>query len=92
MVELSELQNRAKIKIKMRINNLHLQLTAQSNRLAALNPKSVLKRGYSITTNKVTGAIVRKAEDVKVGQIIATELANENLIESKVTKRQNKTN
>jgi exodeoxyribonuclease VII large subunit len=89
-VELNELQNRAKIKIKTRINNLQIQLTAQSNRLAALNPKSVLKRGYSITTNKATGAIVRKAEDVKVGQIISTEFANENLIESKVTKRQNK--
>lgn len=90
IVELNELQNRAKIRIKTRINNLRLQLTAKSNRLAALNPKSVLKRGYSITTNKATGAIVRKAEDVKVGQTISTEFANENLIESKVTKRQNK--
>lgn len=89
-VELNELQNRAEAKMKTRINNLRMQLTAQSNRLAALNPKSVLKRGYSITTNKVTGSIVRKAADVKLGQIISTEFANENLIESKVTKRQNK--
>jgi exodeoxyribonuclease VII large subunit len=86
-VELNNAQNRAKLTIKTRINEMRIQLTAQSNRLEALNPKSVLKRGYSITINKVTGALVRRANDIEVGQIITTELANENLIESKVTKK-----
>ena len=86
-VELNNAQNRAKMTIKTRINEMRIQLTAQSNRLEALDPKSVLKRGYSITINKVTGALVRRANDIEVGQIITTELANENLIESKVTKK-----
>lgn len=86
-VELSDMHHRAKLTIKTRINEMRIQLTAQSNRLEALNPKSVLKRGYSITLNKVTGALVRRANDIEVGQIITTELANENLIESKVTKK-----
>ncbi len=64
-----------------------LELTARENMLAGLNPKSVLKRGYSITTNKKTGKVVRKADDAAVGDTIITELAEEQCIESEV-KRQ----
>jgi exodeoxyribonuclease VII large subunit len=88
-MDLNNLQNCAKISIKTRISNLKIQLTAQSNRLAALNPKSVLHRGYSITTNKITGVLIRNPDDVKIGHTIVTELANENIIESQVIKRQN---
>ena len=69
------------------INNCQMLLTAQENRLGGLNPKSVLKRGYSITTNKKTGLLVKTKNDVRLGQHLITELANENLIESKVTKK-----
>lgn len=85
-VELSEWQSRANVSIGAIINNCRMQLTAQANRLAALNPKSVLHRGYSITTNKKTGALIRTAKDVRPGDDLITELAEENLIESKVTK------
>jgi exonuclease VII large subunit len=61
-----------------------LQLTAKENLLAGLNPKSVLQRGYSITTSKETGSLVRKSGDVEIGDVLVTELAEENLIESKV--------
>ncbi len=88
-LDLNNLQNCAKISIKTRISNLKIQLTAQSNRLAALNPKSVLHRGYSITTNKITGVLIRNPDDVKIGQTIVTELSNENIIESQVIKRHN---
>jgi exodeoxyribonuclease VII large subunit len=64
-----------------------LQLAARENRLAALNPKSVLKRGYSITTSKQTGRVVRRVEDVGLDELLRTELADENLIESRVTDR-----
>jgi exonuclease VII large subunit len=64
-----------------------MQLTAQMNRLAALNPKSVLQRGYTITTNRKTGLLVRSPQDVQIADYIITELAEENLIESKVTKK-----
>jgi exonuclease VII large subunit len=67
-----------------------MQLTATANRLAGLNPKSVLQRGYSITTNKKTGLLIRNLKDVQITDYIITELAQENLIESKVTKKQNR--
>jgi exodeoxyribonuclease VII large subunit len=86
-IELNNLQNLANVGISAAINNRRMQLTAQENRLSALNPRSVLQRGYSITTNKQTGLPVRDAKDVSIGDLIITELANENLIESEVKKK-----
>ena len=85
-IELNDWQGRANVSIGAVINNRRMQLTAQANRLAALNPKSVLDRGYSITTNKKTGALVRTTKDIRPGDEMITELADENMIESKVTK------
>jgi exonuclease VII large subunit len=62
-----------------------MQLTAQKNRLAGLNPKSVLRRGYSIPKAKETGLLVRTSQDIEMGDFLITELAEENLIEGKVT-------
>jgi exodeoxyribonuclease VII large subunit len=86
-VDLNNLQNQAKAALKAIINNRKMQLTARTNRLAALNPKSILQRGYSITTNKKTGSLVRHLKDVKIADCLITELADENYIESKVTKK-----
>ena len=86
-VDLTNLKNRANTAIEAVINKGRMQLTAQMNRLAALNPKSVLQRGYSITTNKKTGLVVRNLDDIRIGDSLITELAEEKLIESKVTKK-----
>ena len=86
-VDLSDWQNRADTGIKAVINKGRMQLTAAANRLAGLNPKAVLQRGYSITTNKKTGLLIRKLEDVQIGDLLTTELAEEKLVESKVTKK-----
>jgi len=86
-VELNNSQHRVDKRICATINNCRMLLTAQENRLEGLNPKSVLKRGYSITTNKKTGLLVKTTDDVRVGEHLITELADENLIESKVTKK-----
>jgi exodeoxyribonuclease VII large subunit len=86
-LDLNNLQNQAKAALKAIINNSKIQLTARKNRLAALNPKSILQRGYSITTNKKTGSLVRRLEDVQIGDQLNTELADENYIESRVTKK-----
>ena len=86
-VDLNELKNQANAAVKAIINNCKIQLTAQTNRLAGLNPKSILQRGYSITTNKKTGSLVRRLEDVQISDQLKTELADENFIESKVTKK-----
>ena len=73
--------------IKEIVNTGRMQLTAQANRLAGLNPKSVLKRGYSITTNRRTDLLVKRLEDVEIEDLLVTEIADENLIESKVVKK-----
>jgi len=86
-IELHNCLNRANVGIRAAINNCRMQLTAQENRLSALNPRSVLQRGYSITTSKQTGLLVKTSEDVRIGDFIITELANENLIESEVKKK-----
>ena len=85
MVELNELRGRSLAAVTRVLNRKDLQITAQENRLAGLNPKSVLNRGYSITINKRTGQVVRTAGDVQVSDLLVTELAGENRIESKVT-------
>ena len=86
-IELNNWQNRADVGICSIVNNCRMQLTAQENRLSALDPRSVLQRGYSITTNKKTGLLVKTSEDVHIGDYLITELANENLIESEVKKK-----
>ena len=83
-IELNNWQNRAVAGIRAVIGNCRIQLTAQENRLSALNPKSVLQRGYSITKNKQNGMLVRTSQDISKGDILITELANKNLIESEV--------
>ncbi len=85
-IELNNLQNRNLAASKNILNKLNLQLTGFAGKLTALNPKSVLKRGYSITTSKA-GKVIKKADDIEIGDIMITELAKENLIESKVTKK-----
>jgi len=86
-IELNNWQNCADAGIRSIVNNCRMQLIAQENRLSAMNPRSVLQRGYSITTSKETGLLVKTSEDVRVGDYIITELANENLIESEVKKK-----
>ena len=86
-VDVNNLKNRANVAIKAIINSHRMQLTAKENLLAGLNPKSVLQRGYSITTNKKTGLLVKSPENVRIGDLLITELAKENLVESKVTKK-----
>jgi exodeoxyribonuclease VII large subunit len=89
-VDLNNWENRTSAAVGAIINKCTMQLTAQKNRLAGLNPKSVLQRGYSITTSKKTSLLVRNLADVQVEDCIITELAGENLIESKVTNKQNR--
>ncbi|MHC4476221.1 MAG: exodeoxyribonuclease VII large subunit [Planctomycetota bacterium] len=86
-VELNNLQNRATAAMRQEMNEGTILLTAQENRLAALNPRTVLQRGYSLTSIKRTGRLVRRSDDVQIGDLLTTELAGENLIESKVTRK-----
>jgi len=87
MVELNEWKGRSLAAMTKVLNRRELEITARENRLAALNPKSVLSRGYSITVNQQTGRVVRTVDDVQLNDLVTTELANDNRIESRVTKK-----
>jgi exodeoxyribonuclease VII large subunit len=43
-------------------------------RLRLLSPLSVLDRGYSITTDAVSGRVIRSVTDVRAGQRLATRV------------------
>jgi exodeoxyribonuclease VII large subunit len=54
----------------------HRTLIALDAQLRLLGPANVLKRGYSITTQKRTGAIIRTPTDVRAGDKLITRLAD----------------
>ena len=83
-VRLNELASRARAAITAVVNARKMDVAAREGRLAALDPRSVLARGYTITTNKTTGKVVRTLDDVRVGDAMLTELAGKAVIESKV--------
>jgi exodeoxyribonuclease VII large subunit len=85
-VEVNELRSRANAAVSALLSRARMQLTAQGSRLEGLNPRAVLKRGYSITMLKQTGVVLKNAAQAQIGDTLVTELA-ENLIESKVTKK-----
>ena len=90
IVELSSLSARVETSARETLAKKQLQLTAAENRLRGLNPRAVLERGYSITRSKDTGKVVRSDDDVKIGDVLSTELSK-GVIESKVeTKRKRK--
>lgn len=86
-VIVNDLRSRANAAAAALISRVKIRLAEQENRLAGMNPKAVLKRGYSITTLKQTGNVIRNIADVKMGDTLVTELAGENLIESEVTRK-----
>jgi exodeoxyribonuclease VII large subunit len=51
-------------------------LDSLAARLEALSPQQVLRRGYSLTTLKKTGVVVRTPADVKPGQVLVTRLVD----------------
>ncbi|MFH1371654.1 MAG: exodeoxyribonuclease VII large subunit [Planctomycetota bacterium] len=87
MVDVNELRSRANAAITALFSRAKIEIARYDNRLAGLNPKAVLKQGYSITTLKEKGMVVKALKDVQVGDTLVTELAEENLIESQVTKK-----
>jgi exodeoxyribonuclease VII large subunit len=89
---LQNIQTRLEKQMRQVLAKSELTLTAGENRLAALNPKAVLSRGYSITTNKRTGALIQGTQDVEITDVMITELAGENFIESSVIALHNNQN
>ena len=84
-VGLNEWKSRQQAAVTNVLSGKRLQLTALENRLVALDPRSVLHRGYSITLNRQSGRVVRSLDDVQIGESLRTELAGGQRIDSQVT-------
>ena len=54
------------------------------SRLLSLDPRNILKRGYSITRDVDSGRIIQDVGGLKPGQRLLTELRGERSVESKV--------
>jgi exodeoxyribonuclease VII large subunit len=73
--QLDELSERLGRGIRRRIERASHELRALSGHLDALSPLKVLGRGYSLTRRESTGEIVRRADDVGVGERVETVFA-----------------
>ncbi len=70
------LSMRLSIAVSQSIKTHAQQLDLLCTRLNCVNPQEILKRGYSLTTHKKTGQIIRDPSQVKPGEILLTRLAN----------------
>ena len=77
-------RNRAAV-VKI-VSKNQLKLAALENRLVALDPRSVLNRGYSITINERTGTVITDVGQVAIEDRLTTELAKGQKIRSRVEK------
>lgn len=66
------------------LSQKQLQLAAAENKLEALDPRAVLRRGYSITVHAETGRLITRSRDAAAGDLIVTELADHQKIKSRV--------
>lgn len=57
-----------------RVQQLRSRVDALQARLRLLGPEQVLARGYSITTDACTGAVVRSSDELAKGQLLRTRL------------------
>ena len=55
-----------------------------NKQLLALGPNNVLKRGYSIVTDK-SGKIIHKSKKLKVGEIFSLKMSDGNLKAKKMS-------
>ena len=61
---------------KRRIEQLKRDVEAFNDRLRLLDPKNIVSRGYSITTDAKTGRILRSAKKTHSGQTIITQISD----------------
>jgi len=86
-ISLNNINSRINERVGKVFTGLKIRFETQAAKLSACNPKSILNRGYSITKDAVTGKVVTSTAQVNIGDLLITELKNENLVESKVVKK-----
>jgi len=83
-VVIGDYDGRNRVGMMKILSKNQLKLTALENTLQALNPRSVLNRGYSLTTNQRNGDLVTNIDQIRVGDRLITELADEQKIHSRI--------
>jgi len=73
---ISTLADRAHTAAVAQVRRLRLRIDGMDAQLRALSPERVLQRGYSITTRKKDGLIIRSIEQIKPGDRLVTRLAD----------------
>jgi exodeoxyribonuclease VII large subunit len=73
---LAEVEGRLRRTLVGDLQKRNLRLNGLDAQLQAISPMAVLKRGYSITTIKRDGSILRSAAQVKEGERLSTRLAD----------------
>ena len=71
---LTWLCERLKVESANRVSASRAEFEKQHDKLRLLSPDNVLSRGYSITSDAVTGEIIRDVSKLKTGQSMTTRL------------------
>jgi exodeoxyribonuclease VII large subunit len=74
--ELAAMDARLRTVMSTCLERQTLKIDLLARHLTAVGPAQVLRRGYSITTLKKGGKVVRSVEQVKPGDRIVTRLAD----------------
>ncbi len=69
-----QVEHRLTAQVRQQLETRRTGLNALEARLRLLGPEQVLARGYSITTDAVTGKVLRQAKELKAGQRLKTRL------------------
>lgn len=75
-----ELDRRLSAAIRSQLETARSRWQTMGATLSALSPLRVLERGYSLTTHTESGAVVRRAADVKPGDRLSTRVAEGSII------------
>jgi exodeoxyribonuclease VII large subunit len=73
---LNDAERRLRVAVSSSLQQRSTHLNATEAQLRAISPMAVLARGYSITTLKRDGSILRSAAGVKEGERLVTRLAD----------------
>ncbi|HQY87540.1 MAG TPA: exodeoxyribonuclease VII large subunit [Tepidisphaeraceae bacterium] len=75
-LKLDTLAQQLELTTDFRVRSTFEKLDAYESRLRALNPKSVLDRGYSITRLKSSGEVLTRVDQIRGGQKLVTQLSD----------------
>lgn len=62
--------------VRLGLKSARTRQEALTDQLRALSPARVLERGFSITADAATGAIIKSSQQVQAGQILVTHLSD----------------